>query len=485
MIPAVVFQCPVKDYYPMREKAGPNNSRRSPLGQTSVRREPEKKRRRSLLIALLLITPLLLLLLLAFLAVEREPLIVETAVPTVDSAQRARNLAREVLDILNSQQERASITASEDDLNALMTLVGRGTQRFAGRVRVTPGIMFVGASVRLPANPFGRYLNLRGELLPDERGLNINLVKVGKVGFPRPLATALLKGLLNMGLGNREGSALMASVQSLDLTRDTVTVNLRSVSRLKGRLKRLQASLGRLRDLSQGGEAPWGSSLVGDYYGRLLEAGPNFQAGPPSSLASYLGPLFRLARERSANGDPVKENSAALLALAIYLGDPRFDKLAGLNLKPELLGRSAYRQGVHLGGRQDLRLHFVISAGLKLLTDQGISTAIGEFKELLDAGRGGSGFSFVDLAADRAGIRFAEAATDPNGGARHLQELLAANPTEQLFFPIVADLPENMPREQFEQFYKGVDSRRYNGMVREIDRRIDSCPAYGRSRSPG
>jgi hypothetical protein len=469
----------------MLEKAGLNNSRRSPQSQPSVRRKPEKKRRRSLLIALLLISPLVLLLLLACLVVEREPLIVETAVPTVDSAQRARKLARKVLDTLNSQQERAAITASEDDLNALMTLVGRGTQRFAGRVRVTPGIMFVGASVRLPANPLGRYLNIRGELLPDERGLNINLVKIGKLGFPPALSTALLKGLLNLGLGNREGSALMASVQSLDLTRDTVTVNLRSVPRLKGRLKRLQASLGRLRDLSQGGEAPWDSSLVGDYYGRLLEAGPSFQSGPPPSLASYLGPLFRLARERSATGDPVKENSAALLALAIYLGDPRFDKLAVLNLKPELLGRSAYRQGVHLGGRQDLRLHFVISAGLKLLTDQGISTAIGEFKELLDAGRGGSGFSFVDLAADRAGIRFAEAIADPNGGARRMQELLAGNPTEQLFFPPVGDLPENMPKIEFEQRYGGVNNIKYNEMVREIDKRIDSCPAYGRIRSPG
>jgi hypothetical protein len=463
----------------MSEKAGPNNSRRSHLGKPSCKREPEKKRRRSLLIALLLITPLVLLLILACLAVEREPLIVETSVPTVDSALRARNLARNVLDTLNSQQERAAITASEDDLNALMTLVGRGEQRFAGRVRVTPGIMFVRASVRLPANPLGRYLNLRGELLPDERGLNINLVKIGKLGFPRPLAQGLLSGLLNLGLGNREGSALMTSVQSLTLTRDTVTVNLRSVPRLKERLKRLQASLGRLRDLSQGGEAPWDSSLVALYYGRLLQTGQNFQALPPPSLASYLGPLFLLARERSATEDPVRENSAALLALAIYLGDPRFDKLGGLNLKTELLGRSAYGQGVHLGGRQDLRLHFVISAGLKILTDQGISTAIGEFKELLDAGRGGSGFSFVDLAADRAGIRFAEAATDPEGGALRLQRLLAANPAELLFFPIVADLPENIPREQFEQLYKGVDGAKYNSMVRDIDRRIDSCPAYG------
>jgi hypothetical protein len=425
-----------------------------------------------------------LLLLLACLTVEREPLIVETAVPTVDSALRARNLARVVLDTLNSQRETASITASEDDLNAVMTLVGRGSQRFSGRVGVTPAKMIVKVSVRLPAIASGGYLNLKGELLPDAQGLNINLVKVGKLGFHRPLALAMLKWALNLGLGNSEGTALMESVQSLTLTGNTVTVNLRSVPRLKERLKRLQASLASLHDFSRG-DAPWDSLMVGHYYGRLLETGRNFQGVPPPSLAACLGPLFRLARERSATGDPVRENSAALLALAIYLGDPRFDKLAGLNLKPELLGRSAYKKPVQLAGRQDLRLHFVISAGLKLLTDQGISTAIGEFKELLDAGRGGSGFSFVDLAADRAGIRFAEAAADPNGGARRLQELLAGNPSEQLFFPPVADLPENIPRDQFEQRYGGVDGAKYNDLVREIDRLIDQCPAYFGHPRPG
>lgn len=433
---------------------------------------------RPLLFALL-IMPLGFLLLLACLLVEREPLIVETSVPTVDSALRARNLARVVLDTLNDRRETASITASEDDLNAVMTLVGRGAQRFSGRVRVTPGIMFVRVSVRLPTNLVGLYLNLRGELLPDERGLNINLVKIGKIGFPRPMALWLLKGALNLGLGNSEGSALLGSVQSMNLTGNTVIVNLRSVPQLKERLKRLQVFLSKMRDIGQGGDAPWDISMVNQYYARLLETGQNFQTVPPPSLAAYLGPLFRLARERSATGDPVRENRAALLALGIYLGDPRFDKLAVLGLKPELLARSSYTQGVHLGGRQDLRLHFIISAGLKLLTDQGISTAIGEFKELLDAGRGGSGFSFVDLAADRAGIRFAETAADPNGGARRLQELLSGNPSEQLFFPLVADLPENMPKDQFEQRYRGVNSATYNSMVREIDRRIDRCPAYG------
>jgi hypothetical protein len=143
-----------------------------------------------------------------------------------------------------------------------------------------------------------------------------------------------------------------------------------------------------------------------------------------------------------------------------------------------LIGKSVYERPVFLGGRQDLRLHFVVSAGLKLISDQGIGSAIGEFKELLDAGKGGSGFSFIDLAADRAGIRFAERAVDPAGGARRLQEMMSVSPTEQLFFPLVADLPENMPREEFERRYGGIGKPGYDKMVREIDRRIDQCPVH-------
>lgn len=438
-------------------------------------------KRRLFLIVLLFALPLGILLLLACLAVQNEPLVVETSVPTVESAQRARKLAADVLRALNSQSENASVSATEDDLNSLLTLAHRGAPTISGRVTVRPWLLSTGMSVRLPANPLGKYLNVQGEFLPDQRGLNIDSMKIGRVDLPRPLARALLRGVLNLGLGSGEGTALLRSVQSVSFRDRTVTVQLQSVAQLKHRFQRLQAFMSRVRDIARGGESPWTDSQVNAYYARILETDTNVRTPSPPSLAVYLGPLFRLARERSANGNPARENSAALLALAIFLGDHRFEKLAGTNLDPELRGRvSPSRRTVLLGGRHDLCLHFVISAGLKLLTDQGISTAIGEFKELLDAGRGGSGFSFVDLAADRAGVRFAEVSTATDGSARRMQELLSGNPAELLFFPVVADLPENLIQGQFEQRYRGVDGRPYDEMVKEIDRRIDQCRAYGR-----
>lgn len=450
---------------------GQRHTRKS---RSADRQVPAGMKKVSLPVALFL-TLLLGLVVLFFLAFEGKPLVVETDVPTVETAQRAKQLARSVLDALNSQGEAAGFAASEEDLNALMTLVGRGERRIAGRFVVTPGIVILRMSVRLPA---GRYLNLRGELLPDERGLDVNLVRIGKIGFHRPLAKALLVWGLNLGLGGREGAALLGSVKSVSVSGRTVTVELRSAAQTKERLKRLQGQLSRLRDIGRGGEPPWDAKVVGIYYGRLLETGSILGAAPSLALTDFLGPLFRLAAERSRGGDPVRENSSALLALSLFLGNPLFDKLTGLRMNPELLGRSYYGRPVLLDGRNDSRLHFVISAGLKLLSDQGISSAVGEFKELLDAGRGGSGFSFVDLASDRAGVRFAEVASDPAGGARRLQALLAEHPAEMRFYPVVAGLPENIPQAEFERIYGGVDDPRYAGMVREIDRRIGFCPAY-------
>jgi hypothetical protein len=411
------------------------------------------------------------------LVLEGKPRILESSLPTVDSARRARDLAKQVLACLNGQAD-SSITASEKDLNALLTLVARGDRRFSGRVRITPQSMTLAVSIRLTAGPLGRYLNLSVELLPDQRGLNFERVKVGKLRVPRRAALALLRGIINLGLGNREGTALLGSVRSVGMQGDRVTLDLRSLPQLKERLKRLQALLVRLREVGQVSPSPWDRAAVAIYYQRLLEVTASLQQSPGRTLADYLGPLFRLARSRSAAGDPARENRSALMALVIYLGDPRFDKLAGTALGPELTGRSQYNRPVSLGGRQDLRLHFVISAGLKLISDQGISSAIGEFKELLDAGRGGSGFSFVDLAADRAGIRFAERAGDPDGGAARLQKMLSASPTEQLFFPGVADLPENLSSQDFESRYGGIGKTGYDKMIGEIDRRIASCPLH-------
>ena len=106
-----------------------------------------------------------------------------------------------------------------------------------------------------------------------------------------------------------------------------------------------------------------------------------------------------------------------------------------------------------------------------------MTMAIGEFKELMDRARGGSGYSFVDLAADMAGLRFAQVASDPLK-ARRLQERAVASLAERDILPYIGGLPEGLSKAEFEHFYGRVDSPEYRQQVAEIDERINALAVY-------
>jgi len=81
---------------------------------------------------------------------------------------------------------------------------------------------------------------------------------------------------------------------------------------------------------------------------------------------------------------------------------------------------------------------------------------------------GGSGFSFVDLAADRAGLQLGRAAVDPDRSIAVRAELAAIS-NERLLPPSVLALAEGLPNDRFVASYRDTDSRRFAAAVRAID----------------
>ncbi|MBN1490432.1 MAG: hypothetical protein JXA69_11000, partial [Phycisphaerae bacterium] len=122
--------------------------------------------------------------------------------------------------------------------------------------------------------------------------------------------------------------------------------------------------------------------------------------------------------------------------------------------------------------------HFFVSAGVALMSTESVSDAAGLLKEELDAGEGGSGFSFGDLAADRAGTTFALAATRNEAAARAMQDRITRGFREEDFLPPVEDLPEGLSDAEFTARYGGVHGEGYRKLMAEIERRIAECPAY-------
>lgn len=124
-------------------------------------------------------------------------------------------------------------------------------------------------------------------------------------------------------------------------------------------------------------------------------------------------------------------------------------------------------------GRDDLAKHFFVSAHLVALAGSEAARMAGLVKELSDT-QGGSGFSFCDMAADRAGIMFANAVLS---GELSLNEV-ATLFTVEGFLPSVDDLREDITAEEFVHDFGGVGDPRLSAELSQVDRRILALPAY-------
>jgi hypothetical protein len=188
------------------------------------------------------------------------------------------------------------------------------------------------------------------------------------------------------------------------------------------------------------------------------------------SLARWIGPMFELARQRSlGGGDAAAENRAAIVALTLYANG----RSLGSFLPAARAWPQPRPQRLTLAGRDDTPLHWLISAALAVDGSGPFSKAVGLYKEVDDS-RGGSGFSFNDLAADRAGTRLGELAVQQ---PQRVQAALARGVQEADFMPHAADLPESMPEPEFQRRFGGIGKPAYAAMVAEIDRRVGALAA--------
>ena len=116
----------------------------------------------------------------------------------------------------------------------------------------------------------------------------------------------------------------------------------------------------------------------------------------------------------------------------------------------------------------------MVSAAIAAFADTALADAIGLEKEIEDS-RGGSGFSFNDIAADRAGTAFGARAVDA-GTAAALQSRVAAGVGESDILPATADLPEFMSEKEFIARFGSVGAPAYRRMMDDIEGRVAALP---------
>ena len=429
-------------------------------------------------VLLLLLSPLVLVIL----ASESTSSVTAVATADTNTAVRAKSIARKLRSDLKSDKEEASISISQQDLNGLIAFAMRGIDGFQGRVNATPLGIEGAFSVHILKNPINRYLNIRFGVDPSTNGLHLNYISIGSLSFSGDSALDIGESLLNLLAGDSLGSHLRRSIKSVTVTGEMTKVVYRPIPDLKQRLTLFKERAKEMRDTLALVADP---EIVRVYYSQLCKLGEDARKVRKVSLGYYLAEAFSLAAKRSSyGGDPIAENRAALMAIAIYAGSTRFESFVGEVITDDLAHCVSYSKNTQLAKRSDLRLHFIYSAAIKVLGDSGSSFALGEFKEMMDSGRGGSGFSFADLAADKAGIRFAEIAMDSkSGSALKLQSIAASLTDETQFFPDISGLPEGISQTDFDGIYGGIEGAAYLEVVGEIERRLEKIALYNFDRA--
>ncbi len=396
-------------------------------------------------------------------SVEEQPLVVATSATQVNDAESVQELIAQIKQSVQDRTLDQQIPLTENQLNSLVGFLQRAKAQFHGQVNITPVASSISASYQLPPNPLGRYVNFSALVLPGE-GLQLDEVRLGSIVLPGKNTLATLVWLADWWTDSDIASQFVQQIDSIRMFQGSMIIAMRPLDAFLRNLKELKRDIGEESELS----------VATAHYLRFLA---NLEVGrrpTAQSLGRYIQPLFAEALSRSSEDSADEENEAAIMALATYAGHHRFANFVG-DVQPVPKRIAAPLKLPTLMNRGDLSQHCIFSAAIKVLSEQGLTAAIGEFKELMDRGAGGSGYSFVDLAADHAGVKFALVATDDKT-AFLLRKLLAKSVSERTFFPETQGLPENLNKASFTQQFKQVDSPQYKELLNQIDQRIASLP---------
>lgn len=412
----------------------------------------------------------ILLLLLVFgllwLLLDTKPLVISDERINPDVA----SLAEQVLQRSRRAYQRTYFELSSDEANALITIGRRLYPEINARVNIAENQMLAAATIPV----FGErlFLNVSTLVQSSEKEAALDYVQVGRAKLPGRMVLWWGEMTGNWYLRGQQASLVRQAIRQVIVQDNLLIVHYQWPEQFH-----VNALL-RKRDQLQ----PFGDPARMQHYYQLLASYPVMEARV--SLVTYLELLFREAGIRTANDvetSALEENQAAILALAVFLGGAEFEIVLG-NLRGAM-PVSPRRHQVTLAERVDLQLHFVYSAAIKTLTNRDIGFLAGEMKELLDANPGGSGFSFADLLADKAGIRFAEAALASEASARYLQDALSQGIEEHQILPDISSLPEHIHYDAFVADFEHVDSVAYRAMLRQIESALNALDLYHHSGS--
>jgi uncharacterized protein YpmS len=409
------------------------------------------------------------------LLIDLSPTVAKNAYQQVKNAENVSELIMQLRSSLRNRYQPQQIDISYSQAESLLGFTQRALPNVSSDIKLSEDQADILISYQLPAYILSLYVNVSIKV-KEASYLDVESVSIGVITLPGDWALSWVEAFANSYTNSEVATKAIQQVAKTDISPHQVIVSLNPLDPLLRELKNIKTS-------GDGSERQLLKIKIAHYL-RLLDSLPlpNDLAtqNKDTSLSYYLHKIMLEAKAMSSQ-DPLGnsnsatlENEAAIMALAIYVGHRRFSTLFG-DLSFAVDPIPTVRKKPVLANRQDLSLHFIFSAAIKLLSEQGISIAVGEFKELMDRGNGGSGYSFIDLTADMAGANFATLAVDPRT-AEQIQNIMSLEASESFFFPNINGFDEGMDKSQFRQKYSDIESLEYLKVLDEIERRLSKLP---------
>ena len=355
------------------------------------------------------------------------------------------------------------IVLTQPDINLAANYLFNRYRKSAVKIELKDNIVRFIVTMTLPKNYLGQYLNISFRF--GNEGNNelpsLKKFKAGELLLPAKFSAFVIDNIIRRTSLNEYFILATRPIRSIIIDQEKVTISYHSSLENLIQAQNVLADGGKNNDLDI-------------YQQKLTDVIAQHDSTWRLSLADLLKPLFTLAYQRSNLENAIDENKMAIITINNYVNRKETKKFLSL---PLATLNTDKRYPTFLYKRIDLAQHFIGSAAITASMNDQISKTVGEEKELSDA-QGGSGFSFVDLAADKAGTRFGEMATSSPESARKLQKKLSEIKDYTDFMPDPSDLPEHMDDTEFKRRFESVDSAIYQELSKQIDERIIATPIY-------
>lgn len=386
----------------------------------------------------------------------------------------SRSLLASTITQLKSADQVIELQVEQAQLDALLNVASHTLNPVVSHGTISDAGVVIHLAYALPY-PFGKRL-VHSYCFFNETadGFVIEDCKVGKLPIAGAVAMFLFKSGIRLVLDSPADKQMLTLFQSGKISNGVVTFTGQEIQPIRLELNPLLYSGRRLSNEWLGGTKEFAPDIE-LYLAELQRI--HLANSNEFRLAFYMQHLLVLAITRSEESSAAQEYMNVLWALAVGFGSKRFARYA----KQELDSSDIPPLPVAiLAGRQDLSLHFLYSAIIKDVGNAYIAEQIGILKELSDAGKGGSGFSFADYAANQAGIHFVQQIDNID-----TKQILTLNTDEfeMAFFPPVHDLPEGIREQKLNQVLGGLGGEGVKELESIIKQRIADLSLFKPSKT--